>query len=161
PPSPPSAVIRTQETRMPSVTRRSFLTETAAAGLGLTASLGVLSGRDVAANEKIGVACIGVRGQGGALLRTFAAQQHVAITHICDIDESVRQKAGHEIKEKTSHAPKLVNDYRTILDEKGVDVFVIGTPDHWHALPAVHGCMAGKDVYVEKPDGHNILEGKA
>ena len=142
-------------------TRRQFLSETTAAGLGLTASLGALAGRAAAANDKIGVACVGVRGQGGSLLRTFAAQKDVAITHICDIDESVRQKAGHEIKEKTGQQPKLVNDYRTILNDKAVDVLVLGTPDHWHALPTVHGCMAGKDVYVEKPDGHNIREGQA
>jgi predicted dehydrogenase len=27
-------------------------------------------------------------------------------------------------------------------------------------LPTIHACQAGKDVYVEKPDGHNILEGR-
>ncbi|MDX1810798.1 MAG: Gfo/Idh/MocA family oxidoreductase, partial [Gammaproteobacteria bacterium] len=37
---------------------------------------------------------------------------------------------------------------------------LIATPDHWHALPTIHGCLAGKDVYVEKPASHNILEGK-
>lgn len=56
--------------------------------------------------------------------------------------------------------PKLVNDYRTLLDDKSVDVFMVATPDHWHALPTIHGCLAGKDVYVEKPASHNIVEGK-
>ncbi len=37
----------------------------------------------------------------------------------------------------------------------------IGTPDHWHAMPFIAACMAGKDVYVEKPVAHNILEGRA
>jgi len=135
--------------------RRDFMQQSAALGVGLaTASLGV------AANDKIGVAVIGVRGQGNALLKTFAAQPDVNITHICDIDDAVCNQRGGETEKSTGKAPKLVKDYRTILDDKSVDVLVVGTPDHWHALPTIHGCIAGKDVYVEKPDGHNILEGK-
>ncbi|MGE0756326.1 MAG: Gfo/Idh/MocA family protein, partial [Pirellulaceae bacterium] len=56
--------------------------------------------------------------------------------------------------------PQGIQDYRRAIDDKTVDAFVIGTPDHWHALPTIHACQAGKDVYVEKPDGHNMLEGR-
>lgn len=138
-------------------TRRGFLQQSAGVAAAVLAGRG--PGR-AAPSETIGVAVVGVRGQGGALLHTFAAQKDVVITHICDIDESVRGKRGAEIEKATGKLPRLVKDYRTILDDRSVDVLVVGTPDHWHALPTVHGCMAGKDVYVEKPDGHNIVEGK-
>jgi predicted dehydrogenase len=140
---------------MSHLTRRRFLQQSAAAGFGLA-----LAGRAVAANDKIGVACIGVRGQGGALLRTFAAQKDLNLLCICDIDESVREQKGAEIEKTTGKRPKLVTDYRTVLDDKAIDAVVIGTPDHWHALPTIHACLANKDVYVEKPDGHNIVEGQ-
>jgi predicted dehydrogenase len=139
------------------LSRRRFLTQSA---LGLAAGVTALAPAAVAANDKIGVACIGVRGQGGSLLHNFAAQSDVNLLYICDIDETVRGSRGQEIEKKTRKMPKLVKDYRTVLDDKSVDALVIGTPDHWHALPTIHGCLAGKDVYVEKPDGHNILEGQ-
>ena len=64
------------------------------------------------------------------------------------------------MKQKTGRAPTLVNDYRDLLNDKSIDVFMVATPDHWHALLTIDGCLAGKDVYVEKPASHNILEGK-
>jgi predicted dehydrogenase len=145
---------------MTRLSRRQFLKQSAA-GLGLAGVHTLASAnRAVAANDKIAVACIGVRGQGGSLLHTFAAQKDVAVTHICDLDDGVREKRGKEVETKTGKLPKLLKDYRDILNDKSVDAFVIGTPDHWHALPTVHGCQHGKDVYVEKPDGHNVNEGK-
>ena len=36
----------------------------------------------------------------------------------------------------------------------------IAAPDHWHALMTIWACQAGKDVYVEKPISHNIVEGR-
>ena len=138
-------------------TRRRFLQQSAALGLGVTAGL---SGRAFAANDKISIACIGVRGRGNSVMHSFAAEPDCEITHICDVNEPVRRQRGAEMKQKTGRMPKLVNDYRTLLDDKSVDVFMVATPDHWHALLTIHGCLAGKDVYVEKPASHNILEGK-
>ncbi len=138
-------------------TRRCFVQQSAAVGLGLTAGL---SAKAFAANDKISVACIGVRGRGNSVMHSLAAEPDCAITHICDVRESMRQQRGAQMKEKTGLMPKLVNDYRTLLDDKSVDVFMVATPDHWHALPTIHGCLADKDVYVEKPASHNILEGK-
>lgn len=138
--------------------RRAFLKSTAAIASGYLISPSIAA--QPGPNDKIRVACIGVRGQGGSLLANFANQPDVEISHIVDIDESVRVRKGAEIKTKTGKEPKLIVNYQDILHDKSIDAFVIGTPDHWHALPCIHGCMAGKDVYVEKPDGHNILEGK-
>lgn len=140
---------------MSHATRRDFIQQSAA--LGLTAGL---TGKAVAANDKISVACIGVRGRGNSVMLSFAAQPDCVVTHICDINQAVREKRGGEMKQRTGRMPRLVNDYRTLLNDKSVDVFMVATPDHWHAMLTIHGCMAGKDVYVEKPASHNIAEGK-
>jgi predicted dehydrogenase len=138
-------------------TRRGFVQQSALLGLGFAAGPG---GKALAANDKISVACIGVRGRGNSVMHSFASEPDCLVTHICDVNESTRRQRAAEMKERTGHLPKAVNDYRTLLDDKSVDVFMVATPDHWHALPTIHGCLAGKDVYVEKPASHNILEGK-
>ncbi len=140
-------------------TRRAFLQQSASLGIGLSLTSG-LSGNVFAANDKISVACIGVRGRGNSVMNSFAAEPDCEITHICDVRKPVREQRGAEMKNKTGRMPKLVNDYRTLLNDKSVDVFMVATPDHWHALLTIDGCLADKDVYVEKPASHNILEGK-
>ena len=140
-------------------TRRRFLQQTAALGIGMGWSAR-LSGRTVAANDKISVACIGVRGRGNSVMHSFAAEPDVVVTHICDVNEPVRVQRGEELRQRTGVMPKLVNDFRELLGDQSIDVFMVATPDHWHALLTIHGCLAGKDVYVEKPASHNILEGK-
>jgi predicted dehydrogenase len=57
--------------------------------------------------------------------------------------------------------PRLEKDFRKALDDRSIDAVVIGTPDHWHAIPAILACQAGKHVYVEKPCSHNVREGQA
>ncbi len=144
---------------MSRTTRRDFIQQSAALGIGLSLASG-RSGRAFAANDKISVACIGVRGRGNSVMHSFAAEPDCEVTHICDIREAVRRQRGAEMKEKTGRMPKLVNDYRTLLNDKSIDAFMVATPDHWHALLTIDGCLADKDVYVEKPASHNILEGK-
>ena len=136
-----------------SLTRRTFLMNTAALGAGLAAHA-------VQSSDRINVAVVGLRGRGGSLLETFAAQKDVAITWLGDIDEKVLDQRAARIEKLSGVKPKVSKDYRAILDDKDVHAIVLGTPDHWHAIPTIHACQAGKDVYVEKPDGHNILEGK-
>ena len=133
------------------ITRRSFLKNSAA--------LGLAAGVRVPPSERLHVACMGLRGRGRSLLHGFADQKDVVVTHLCDVDRSVLAARAGELEKKGIKA-KRIKDYRSILDDKSVDALVIGTPDHWHALPTIHGCQAGKDIYVEKPDGHNINEGK-
>ena len=135
------------------LTRRTFLLSTAALGAGVAAHA-------VQASDRINVAVVGLRGRGNSLLETFAAQKDVAITHLGDIDEKVLETRAARIEKLSGAKPKVTKDYRTILDDKDVHALVLGTPDHWHAIPTIRACQAGKDVYVEKPDGHNIIEGK-
>jgi len=142
---------------MSRTTRRGFVQQSAVLGIGLAAGL---NGRAFAANDKISVACIGVRGRGNSVMQSFAAEPDCEITHICDVRQGIREQRGAEIKQRTGKMPKLVNDYRTLLNDKSIDAFMVATPDHWHAMLTIDGCLAGKDVYVEKPASHNILEGK-
>lgn len=139
--------------------RRHFLQSSAMIGAS-----GFVSGSSSRAsslvNDRVTVCVMGVRGRGGSLLNTFAALPDVDIKYVCDLDEGVLNSRIGQVADKTGHRPTAIKDYRHALDDKSVDALVAGTPDHWHALPTIHACQAGKDVYVEKPDGHNILEGR-
>ncbi|HUT89105.1 MAG TPA: Gfo/Idh/MocA family oxidoreductase [Thermoguttaceae bacterium] len=143
--------------------RRRFLKRSGAAtALSLA---GVMAGRSRArgqggANDRISVAAAGLRGRGGGLLQTFASLAEVEVTYVCDLDERVLGERAKWVEEKTGRRPKAIKDFREALDDPSLDALVLGTPDHWHAIPAIMACQAGKDVYVEKPDGHNVLEGR-
>jgi predicted dehydrogenase len=139
--------------------RRSFLESSAAAGV-VAALSAVESKKAHAANDKISICMMGVRERGGSVLSTFASLPEVEVRYVCDLDEGVRASRIATVEEKTGKRPTALKDYRQALEDKSLDALVLGTPDHWHALPTIHACQAGKDVYVEKPDGHNILEGR-
>jgi predicted dehydrogenase len=81
----------------------------------------------------------------------------VRIAGVCDVDPKRLEQKGRPYIDKGAFA---TTDAREILDRKDIDAVVIATCDHWHALLAVWACQSGKDVYVEKPVSHNILEGR-
>jgi predicted dehydrogenase len=112
----------------------------------------------VSANDKIGVALMGCKGMGNYDLENHLRLPDVECIALCDIDENILNERAESITKKTGKKPKLVKDYRKLIDDKSIDVIIIGTPDHWHCLPTVHACEAGKDVYVEKPLANSIAE---
>ena len=118
------------------------------------------SRRVLGASERIGLAVIGVRGMGYNHLRTLTARQDATIVAICDVDESVLNRAVTTVKDRTGGTPERYADFRKVLDNPRIDALVIATPHHWHSPIAVRALQAGKDVYVEKPASHVFNEGR-
>jgi predicted dehydrogenase len=138
--------------------RREFLNAAIAASIpGITAPQDGIKKPAPGPNDKIGVAFIGVGGQGTANLNDFRRNPLCRVVAVCDVYGPHRDKALKSLGEGVVAS----TDYRHILDRKDVDAVVISTPDHWHAIPAIEACRAGKDVYVEKPVARTVAEGEA
>lgn len=143
--------------------RRRFLRSTtyAMAGLGLTslAPWDVMARQKerISANDKINVGAIGINGMGWADLQSILKVPDTQVIALCDVDENVLNARKSELGKNGITTTTYV-DYRKLLDNKDVDVVIIGTPDHWHCLQMADACAAGKDVYVEKPVGNSIQE---
>jgi len=149
---------------MSRLNRRQFFeaskTALPATAVGLTILANARSARAYAANEKVTLASVGVRGRGSDLARGFLERGDCEIAYICDVDSTQFAKADRIAPLQGGKKPKCVQDFRQALEDKSVQAIVSATPDHWHALSAVWGCQAGKDVYVEKPATHSCWEGK-
>jgi predicted dehydrogenase len=136
-------------------TRRAFL-QTSGAAVALAS--GRLMGKEPPSN-RVRVGIMGAGGRALSLINTFAANPNVEVAAIADLDAN-RLPRGLETAEKLQgKKPAGESDFRKLIDDKTINALVIGTPDHWHAIPTILACQAGKDVYVEKPDAHNIVEG--
>ncbi|MHB8974011.1 MAG: Gfo/Idh/MocA family protein [Pirellulaceae bacterium] len=111
--------------------------------------------------EQLGVAVIGARGRGNSHLGFFAGRRDTRVLYVCDVDQQVgRARVAQVGKRQRGNPPLWVADLRRVLDDPRVDIVSIATPHHWHALAAIWAMQAGKDVYVEKPVSHNVLEGR-
>ncbi|HZN68929.1 MAG TPA: Gfo/Idh/MocA family oxidoreductase, partial [Tepidisphaeraceae bacterium] len=111
-------------------------------------------------SERVRMGCIGVAGRAAALVHGFAAMKEVEVVRLCDIDSRRLSGAVEAVAKRTGKKPQADGDFRRIIDDNSIDAVAVGTPDHWHAISTILACLAGKDVYVEKPDGHNIVEGQ-
>jgi len=114
--------------------------------------------RAFGANERVITAHIGVGGQGTGNLNAFISKGAIPAA-LCDVDSGRLAKAVKLTADKNLSCDGY-GDYRKILDRKDIDAVVISTPDHWHALPTIHACQAGKDVYCEKPLSLTVAEGR-
>ena len=144
---------------MSELDRRGFLKGSAASMAGAAFSVGAPLKKD-AASDRVQVGCVGVGGRAGFLVKTFAGLPAVDVVGLADIDSNRLTEAVETVKGISGKAPRRYRDFRRLVEDPQIDALVVGTPDHWHSIPTIMGCIAGKDVYVEKPDGHNMLEGQ-
>jgi predicted dehydrogenase len=107
--------------------------------------------------DRIRIGFIGVGNRGDQVLSAFLEHKDAEIVAIADLYQPYLDFAAKKIGTDVAQ----YKDYRHLLDRKDVDAVVVATPDHWHALHAIHAMQAGKDVYVEKPLSLTIDEGRA
>jgi predicted dehydrogenase len=136
--------------------RREFIRQVTATTAVLSTASAYSADRISGANERVNVALIGCGGRGKHVAKLMRGVPNVEFVAVCDAYEPRMAEA----KESAGPRCKDLADFRKILELKEVDAVLIATPDHWHAIPAVLACQAGKDVYLEKPVGHNIREGR-
>ena len=142
-------------------TRRDFIRQATLLGAGLSMSPFFINATpgSVGANDKIRVGLIGCKGMGFSDLQAFLRNPEVECIALCDIDDEVLNSRAAETQKITGKKVKnLYKDWRKLIDNKDIDVVIVGTPDHWHCLQMVAACEAGKDVYCEKPLGNSIEE---
>ncbi len=112
----------------------------------------------IPASDKIQVALIGGNSMGWSDLDSFLKNPEVECIALCDVDLNVLNRRTDDIVKMDHPRPKLYVDYRKMLEDKNIDVVIIGTPDHWHCLTFCNSLEAGNHVYVEKPIGNSIAE---
>jgi len=112
----------------------------------------------VSPNEEIQVGIIGCGRRNGQLVIGKGGQgappPHARIVAVADFNMARAEQWARNYRAKAYH------DYRELLDRRDVDAIIYATPEHWHYLPCIHACQAGKHMYGEQPLGHTIREGR-
>lgn len=109
------------------------------------------------------VALIGTGWYGKSDLFRLIQVASVDVVALCDPDQNILKAAGDLVakRQESKQIPKLYGDYRKLLAENKLDIVLVGSPDHWHALHAIEAMKSGANVYVQKPISTDIIEGEA
>jgi predicted dehydrogenase len=116
-----------------------------------------------AAEKKYRVGLIGTGWYGKCDLFRLIQVSPVEVVSLCDVDSKMLADAADMTAQRQANKkkPRTYGDYRQLLKEKDLDIVLVDTPDHWHALPMIAACEAGADVWVQKPISVDIAEGQA
>lgn len=152
------------------ISRRQFLQTTAVGAAAPLIVPGSALGlaQQPSASERITLGFIGVGTQGRGLLGRFMSQKDAKVLAVCDVDTNRRNAARKQVEGRYAEETKagtykgcdVYNDFRDLLARKDIEAVVIAVPDHWHAIPVIEACKAGKDIYCEKPLSLTIHEAK-
>ena len=140
--------------------RREFLQAGTAAGLVLPAS-GVFAAPQGEKRPRVGL--IGTGWYGKSDLFRLLQVAPVEVVSLCDVDKVMLADTASQVasRQSSKKTPRTYGDYRKMLAEKDLDIVLVDTPDHWHALPMIAAMEAGADVWVQKPISVDVNEGKA
>jgi predicted dehydrogenase len=135
--------------------RRQFLSA-GAAGLGLSALA-------FADQKPLRVGMIGCGWYGKSDLFRLVQVSPVEIVSLCDVDSRMLSDAADmaATRQASKKRPRTYSDYRKMLAEKDLDIVLVGTPDHWHALAMIAAVKSGADVWCQKPISVDVVEGQA
>ena len=139
--------------------RREFLQKTAAA----VAASGIPIHADQLAGMRKRVGLIGTGWYGKSDLLRLVQVAPVDVVSLCDVDKRMLAEAGELVasRQVSKKTPRLFSDYREMLKQRDLDIVLIDTPDHWHALPMIEAVKSGMDVWVQKPVSVDIVEAQA
>lgn len=122
------------------------------------------SRRDEYARDKLRrVGLIGCGWYGKGDLFRLNQVANIEIVSLCDVNSQMTAQAADMAvsRQRSKKRPRIYSDYRKMLAEKDLDIVLIGTPDHWHALTMIEAAKSGVDIYVQKPISVDVREGQA
>jgi len=134
--------------------RRAFL---------LGGAAGAVRAASYDAGKKRRVGLIGSGWYGKCDLFRLIQVAPVEVVSLCDVDRRMLAQAAGMVaaRQASKKTPRTYTDYRKMLAERDLDIVLIGTPDHWHALPMIEAVKSGADVYCQKPISVDVIEGQA
>ena len=140
--------------------RRQFLS-TSSAALALSRASAQTAQFDTQKRRRVGL--IGTGWYGKCDLLRLIQVAPVEVVSLCDVDSRMLSAAADIVatRQASKAKPRTYSDYREMLKQKDLDIVLIATPDHWHALPMIEAVKSGADVYLQKPIGVDVVEGQA
>ena len=148
------------------LSRRQFLGYSALGLAGLTVLPGwvTANGMRVAPSDRVVLGFIGLGQQGCSDFSSFSTCAGVQVVAGCDVESIKRERFKRRVEawQKKQNKPQrcdVYEFYEDLLARKDIDAVSIATPDHWHALVAIHACREKKDVYLQKPMAFTVTEG--
>ena len=136
--------------------RRNFIKSSAAASFAIAAAP-TFAAEFGDMKKRVGL--IGTGWYGKIDLLRLIQVAPVEVVSLCDVDKKQLSDAADIVasRQKSGKKPRLYHDYREMLKEKDLDMVLIGTPDHWHALTMIEAVKSGVDVYCQKPISVDVL----
>lgn len=115
------------------------------------------------ASRRLRVGLIGCGWYGKTDLFRLIQVAPVEVVSLCDVDRRMLAEAAELVAQRQASrkTPRTYTDYRKMLAERDLDIVLVATPDHWHALPTIEAIKAGAHVYVQKPISVDVVEGQA
>ncbi len=142
--------------------RRTFLQATSRAA-AFAAAARFLPTTLAADPPPLRVALIGTGWYGKSSLLRLLQVAPAEVVALCDVDKRMVAEAADLVaaRQKSKQKPRIHHDFRELIARKDVEVMMVSTPDHWHAIPAIEAMQAGMDVYVEKPTAVDVIESQS